>query len=40
MVRLVPDSTHADAMGVQWICQTSDYPKISRMLANCTYVGQ
>lgn len=40
MVRLVADTTHADAMGVQWTCETSDYPKISRMLANCTYVGQ
>ena len=38
LVRLIPDLSHADTMGIQWRCQTSDYPQIARALATCEYV--
>lgn len=38
-VYLRPDLAHADTMGIQWRCETSDYPQIKRALATCDYVG-
>ena len=37
-IRLVADIAHANAMGVQWRCETSDYPLIARVLPGCNYV--
>lgn len=36
-IRLVPDSSRADAMGIQWRCETSDYAQIKRALPACEY---
>lgn len=36
-VRLVADTTRADAMGVQWRCETADYPQIRRVSPTCEY---
>lgn len=36
-VRFVPDTTHADATGIQWRCQAPDYPLIARVLPTCEY---
>ncbi|MBS0213974.1 MAG: pilin [Proteobacteria bacterium] len=36
---LVPDLTHVDAMGVQWHCQSPDYPRIHDVLPACRYSG-
>ena len=38
-IRLVADLSHANAMGVQWRCETSDYPQIARVLSACTYTN-
>ena len=40
VVRMVADTSRVDAMGVQWACQTSDYPAIARAIPTCTYTGQ
>lgn len=37
IIRLVADTSHADAMGIQWRCETSDYPQIKRVSAACEY---
>jgi len=37
-VRLVPDLAATQAMGVQWRCETADFPLIGRALPACTYV--
>ncbi|WP_440223438.1 pilin [Dokdonella sp. MW10] len=37
-IRLVPDVSRIDAMGVQWRCETQDYPDIARTMPSCTYV--
>jgi hypothetical protein len=34
---LVPDLAHAAAMGIQWRCETPDYPLIRRALPTCDY---
>ncbi|MEO7062377.1 MAG: pilin [Dokdonella sp.] len=34
---LVPDTTHADAMGIQWNCETPDYPLVKRVAPTCEY---
>jgi hypothetical protein len=39
VVRLVPDLSHP-AMGVQWDCESSDYPSIASLIPNCTYTGK
>lgn len=39
-IRLVPDMSHANAMGVSWRCETSDYPHIERAVPNCSYVSR
>lgn len=39
-VRLVADASHADAMGLQWHCVTSDYPLIKRVSPACDYVAR
>lgn len=36
-IHLVADIAHANAMGVQWRCVTSDYPLIRRVLPVCSY---
>ncbi len=37
-VQLVPDVSRIDAMGVQWRCETRDYPAIAKAMPACTYV--
>ena len=37
-IRFVVDTSHADAMGIQWHCVTSDYPLIKRVAPTCEYV--
>jgi len=39
VVRLVPDLSHP-AMGVQWDCESADYPSIAQLLPDCRYTGQ
>jgi len=36
-VLFLPDTTHAEAMGIQWNCETPDYPLIKRALPTCDY---
>lgn len=36
-VLFVPDTAHAEAMGIQWNCETPDYPLIKRALPTCDY---
>jgi hypothetical protein len=36
-VWLFPDTTHAGATGIQWRCETSDYPLIARAAPTCEY---
>lgn len=36
-IRWRPDLSHAQAMGVQWRCETPDYPLIRRALPTCEY---
>jgi hypothetical protein len=36
-VWFVPDTTHANASGIQWRCETSDYPLIARAVPTCEY---
>jgi hypothetical protein len=38
-IRLVADLSHANAMGVQWRCETSDYPQIARAISACIYTS-
>jgi hypothetical protein len=37
-VRLVADLAHANAMGVQWHCESPDYPDVASAVPNCAYV--
>ncbi|HTA65909.1 MAG TPA: pilin [Xanthomonadaceae bacterium] len=39
-VRLVPDTSHAAAMSIQWRCESADYPQIERVLPTCDYVSR
>jgi len=39
-VRLVADTSHANAMGLQWHCETDDYPDIGRVIPTCRYSGR
>ena len=36
-VLFVPDATRANATGIQWRCETSDYPLIARAVPTCEY---
>jgi hypothetical protein len=36
-IRFVPDISRADAMGIQWRCETNDYPLIRRAAPMCEY---
>ncbi|MBN8728096.1 MAG: hypothetical protein J0H15_10405 [Xanthomonadales bacterium] len=36
-VLFVPDLAHVDTMGIQWHCETYDYPLIRRALPTCEY---
>jgi len=38
-VTLLPDVAHANAMGVQWRCTTSDYPDIAHSIGSCSYAS-
>jgi type IV pilus assembly protein PilA len=38
-LRLIPDIAHANAMGVQWRCETGDYAWIKRALPACEYAA-
>jgi len=39
-IRLIPDTSHANAMGLSWRCETPDYPLIKRALPTCDYVSR
>lgn len=39
MIEWVPDPGGMESMGLQWHCQTHDYPMIARALAECDYVS-
>ena len=39
IIELIPDVGHLDSMGVQWRCETRDYPQIIRAVPSCDYVG-
>jgi hypothetical protein len=39
-IQMLPDLMRAQAMGVQWHCQTPDYPLIKRALPTCEYVSK
>lgn len=39
VIELVPDVEETQAMGVQWLCKTRDFPQIGRALPSCDYVG-
>jgi hypothetical protein len=39
-IRLIPDPSDAEAMGVRWRCETPDYPQIKRALPTCDYVSR
>ena len=36
-ILFVPDTSHADAMGIRWNCETPDYPQIKRALPGCEF---
>lgn len=38
IIELVPDVGHLDSMGVQWRCETRDYPQIIRAVPSCDYL--
>ena len=38
VIELVPDVGHLDSMGVQWRCETHDYPQIIRAVPSCDYL--
>ncbi len=37
VIELIPDVGHLDSMGVQWRCETHDYPQITRAVPSCDY---
>ena len=37
-IRLVADLAHANAMGVQWRCESADYPDVASAIPNCAHV--
>lgn len=37
-IRLVPDLSRADAMGLQWRCESADFAQINDVLPACAYV--
>jgi hypothetical protein len=36
-IRLVPDLAHANAMGLQWRCESPDFAQIKRIVPACEY---
>ena len=38
VIELVPEIGHLDSMGVQWRCETRDYPQIIRSVPSCDYL--
>jgi len=38
-ISLTPQLEHANAMGIQWRCESDDYPQIRRILPSCSYTG-
>ena len=38
VIEWLPDLAGIESMGLQWHCQTHDYPLIARALPNCKYV--
>ncbi|MEO7916883.1 MAG: pilin [Dokdonella sp.] len=38
VIDLVPEVGQLDSMGVQWRCETADYPQIVRAVPTCDYV--
>ena len=38
-IEWLPDLTGIESMGLQWHCQTHDYPQIVRALPSCAYVA-
>lgn len=39
VIDLIPELGASDAMGVQWRCETRDYPQIIRALPTCDYLA-
>ena len=37
-ITLTPDLAEVDALGIQWRCETHDYPSITQVLSGCVYV--
>lgn len=37
-IRLIPELAHANAMGVQWRCESPDYAQIRRIIPTCDFV--
>lgn len=37
VVQLRPDLGEIESMGIQWHCETGDYPQVSRALTGCAY---
>lgn len=38
VIELIPEIGHMDSMGVQWRCETRDYPQIIRAVPGCDYL--
>ncbi len=38
IIELIPEVGQLDSMGVQWHCETRDYPQIIRAVPSCDYV--
>lgn len=36
-IRFIADTSHVEAMGIQWRCETSDYAHIQRVSPACAY---
>jgi uncharacterized iron-regulated membrane protein len=36
-IRLAPDTSKAEAMGISWHCETTDYTSIRRVLPDCEF---
>jgi len=37
-IRLIPDLAHANAMGVQWRCESPDFALVRRIIPTCDFV--
>jgi len=38
LIQIIPDSSLAESIGLQWRCMTSDYPDIDKIIKNCKYI--